>query len=94
MALKGRRFNTRESLIADSKKVRDTGQDTRVKLGKEGWTLAASAAMWQALKTAFLCGGGQSLVTYAARRRRGDLPPGVWMIRQGEPDIGAVYKTV
>ncbi|UYV63581.1 hypothetical protein LAZ67_2004878 [Cordylochernes scorpioides] len=27
------------------------GQDTRVKLRKEGWTLAAPAAMWQAPKT-------------------------------------------
>ncbi|UYV79418.1 hypothetical protein LAZ67_17002535 [Cordylochernes scorpioides] len=31
--------------------------DSRVKLGKEGWT---TAAIWQVPKTAFLCGGGQS----------------------------------
>ncbi|UYV81351.1 hypothetical protein LAZ67_20000901, partial [Cordylochernes scorpioides] len=59
----------------------------QVKLGEDGCTPAAGdghVSGEQVPKMAFVWGGGQSLVTSADSGRRGELPPGVWIILQDE----------
>ncbi|UYV75329.1 SETMAR [Cordylochernes scorpioides] len=68
-------------------------QNSRVKLGKEGWT---PVAMWQASKTAFLCGEDR---VWLHLRQVEDVATCLracglsYKTVPGEPDIGAAYKT-